>query len=111
MNEDNKSGLNSAPKKRKLPSVLSKMKTIQEVHAYYQKIISCMPNNVYWLDKNCITQGCNSNVLKFVGLTSFDEFIGINYEKMGEIAIRNIKSANTFYDLSLHEEMKLDRRE
>lgn len=86
MNEDNKLGDNSALKKRKLPSVLSKMKTIQEVHAYYQKIISCMPNNVYWLDKNCITQGCNSNVLKFVGLNNFDEFIGINYEKMGEIA-------------------------
>lgn len=55
-------------KAKKLPSALAKMKTIQEVHEYYQKIISCMPNNVYWLDRNCITQGCNNNVLKFVGL-------------------------------------------
>ena len=62
------------------------MKNIQEVHEYYQKIISCMPNNVYWLDSNCITQGCNNNVLKFVGLKTLDEFVGLTYEKMGEIA-------------------------
>jgi signal transduction histidine kinase/DNA-binding response OmpR family regulator len=45
-----------------------------------------MPNNVYWLDRNCITQGCNDNVLKFVGLEDLDDFIGISYEKMSEIA-------------------------
>lgn len=72
--------------KSSLPSALKHMKTVQEVHEYYQKIISCMPNNVYWLDKNCITQGCNENVLKFVGLKSLDEFIGIDYEQMEKIA-------------------------
>ena len=36
------------------------------IHEYYLNIISNMPNNVYWLDKNCITQGCNKNVLKFI---------------------------------------------
>ncbi|MDP3705952.1 MAG: Hpt domain-containing protein [Legionellaceae bacterium] len=45
--------------KQQLPSAIAHMKSTQEVHNYYQKIISCMPNNVYWLDKNCITQGCN----------------------------------------------------
>ncbi|NSL19344.1 response regulator [Tatlockia micdadei] len=45
-----------------------------------------MPNNVYWLDRNCITQGCNENVLKFVGLKNLDDFIGITYEEMGKIA-------------------------
>lgn len=69
-----------------LPSAIAQMKTIKEVHEYYQKIISCMPNNVFWLDKNCITQGCNANVLKFVGLEKQEEFVGITYEKMGEIA-------------------------
>ncbi|ARG98587.1 hypothetical protein [Legionella micdadei] len=73
-------------KPNKLPSSLAKMKTVQEVHDYYQKIISCMPNNVYWLDRNCITQGCNENVLKFVGLKNLDDFIGITYEEMGKIA-------------------------
>ncbi|WP_238584596.1 response regulator, partial [Legionella worsleiensis] len=69
-----------------LPSAIAQMKTIKEVHDYYQKIISCMPNNVFWLDKNCITQGCNANVLKFVGLEKPEEFIGITYEQMGKIA-------------------------
>lgn len=69
-----------------IPSAIAQMKTIKEVHDYYQKIISCMPNNVFWLDKNCITQGCNSNVLKFVGLEKPEEFIGITYEQMGKIA-------------------------
>lgn len=70
----------------KLPSAIEKMKTIAEVHAYYQKIISCMPNNVYWLDNHCVTQGCNNNVLKFIGLQTLNEFVGITYEEMGQIA-------------------------
>lgn len=69
-----------------LPSAIAQMKTIKEVHDYYQKIISCMPNNVYWLDKNCVTQGCNANVLKFVGLKNPEEFIGITYNQMEKIA-------------------------
>ena len=69
-----------------LPSAIAQMKTIKEVHDYYQKIIRCMPNNVYWLDRNCITQGCNTNVLKFVGLEKPEDFIGITYEQMGKIA-------------------------
>ena len=69
-----------------LPSAIAQMTTIKEVHDYYQKIISCMPNNVYWLDKNCITQGCNDNVLRFIGLKNSNEFIGMTYEQMGQIA-------------------------
>jgi len=67
-------------------SLAGDIKVPQAVHDYYQKIISCMPNNVYWLDRNCITQGCNSNVLKLVGLESLDEFVGITYEQMGKLA-------------------------
>jgi len=69
-----------------LPSALANMTTVQEVHEYYQKIIGCMPNNVYWLDRNGITQGCNANVLKFLGLKNQNDFVGLTYEKMGEIA-------------------------
>lgn len=72
--------------KNSLPSALANMTTIKEVHDYYQKIISCMPNNVYWLDANCITQGCNTNVLQFVGLQKLEEFVGITYQEMGKIA-------------------------
>ena len=70
----------------KLPTAIQKMKTIEEVHEYYQKIIQCMPNNVYWLDENCITQGCNQNVLDFIGLDSAEEFIGMTYEQMANVA-------------------------
>jgi two-component system, OmpR family, aerobic respiration control sensor histidine kinase ArcB len=58
----------------------------ESIRDYYQKIISCMPNNVYWLDRNCITQGCNENTLKLLGLTSLDQFVGITYEEMGRLA-------------------------
>ncbi|WP_126322622.1 ATP-binding response regulator [Candidatus Rickettsiella viridis] len=67
-------------------SLDSKLDTPEKIHHYYQKIIGCMPNNVYWLDRNCITQGCNNNILKLLGLKTLDEFIGITYKKMGELA-------------------------
>lgn len=56
------------------------------IHQYYLNIINNMPNNVYWLDKNCVTQGCNANVLKLVGLSKLEDFIGITYEQMGKLA-------------------------
>lgn len=56
------------------------------VHEYYLNIIGAMPNNVYWLDKDCITQGCNENVLKLVGLKKLEDFVGITYEQMGRLA-------------------------
>jgi signal transduction histidine kinase/CheY-like chemotaxis protein/HPt (histidine-containing phosphotransfer) domain-containing protein len=66
--------------------LVKQLKAPEAIHEYYQKIISCMPNNVYWLDKNCITQGCNDNVLKLVGLKRLDQFVGITYEEMGKLA-------------------------
>lgn len=74
------------PKKRKTTPTILRLKDPQAIRSYYQKIISCMPNNVYWLDKNCITQGCNENVLKLIGLDSLEQFVGITYEEMGRLA-------------------------
>jgi hypothetical protein len=45
-----KSKKKSVIKNTKLPSAIANMTTIEEVNNYYQKIISCMPNNVYWRD-------------------------------------------------------------
>lgn len=67
------------------------------VHTYYLNIIHAMPNNVYWLDRNCVTLGCNENVLKLVGLKSYDEFIGITYEQMGKLAGWVHGEAASFY--------------
>ena len=77
-----KSKKKSVIKNTKLPSAIANMITIEEVNNYYQKIISCMPNNVYWRDSNGIAQGCNNNVLEFLNLKNLDDFIGMTYEEM-----------------------------
>jgi signal transduction histidine kinase len=66
------------------------------IKEYFVRIIRCMPNNVYWLDRNCITLGCNDNVLRLVGLEKLEDFIGITYEKMGKIAHWTEGQANSF---------------
>ena len=77
--------MNSNNLKKKIEKLYPSFKSVDEVHAYYQKIISLMPNNVYWLNRDCVTLGCNNNVLKLFGLKKLEEFIGITYEKMGEL--------------------------
>lgn len=44
-----------------------------------------MPNNIYWLNRDCVTLGCNNNVLKLFGLKTLEDFVGITYEKQGEL--------------------------
>jgi len=56
------------------------------IHQYYLNILSTMPNNVYWVDKNCIMQGCNDNVLKMLGLEKLENFIGITYDEVSKLA-------------------------
>ena len=53
---------------------------------YFQNIIDAMPNNVYWLNRECVTMGCNRNVLRLVGLKRLEQFVGITYEEMGRLA-------------------------
>ncbi len=69
--------------KKQEPSI---EKIIESIIHYYENIISCMPGNVYWLDKNGIGIGCNKNVLQMFGLQSLDEFKGLTFEEMGKIA-------------------------
>jgi two-component system aerobic respiration control sensor histidine kinase ArcB len=72
--------------KNKFPSLGSKLDSAEKIRHYYLKIISYMPNNVYWLDRNCITQGCNNNILKLLDLKELHEFVGINYDQMAQLA-------------------------
>lgn len=53
-----------------------------EVHQYYMDIINCMPNIVYWVDADCVLQGCNLNFVKLLGLTRAGDFIGTPYDQM-----------------------------
>ena len=39
----------------------------QEICEFYQSIISNMPNNVYWLDRDCVLRGGNNNLARLFG--------------------------------------------
>ena len=43
---------------------------------YFTNIIYSMPNNVYWLDKNCVLRGGNDNLAKQLNLKSGSEIDG-----------------------------------
>src|SRR6056297_505654 len=58
---------------------------IQQLMDYYQKIILCMPGNVYWMDKDCNTVGCNQKVLDMFGLKNLSDFDNLSFEDMARI--------------------------
>ena len=64
---------------------LSIEKIVENIVYYYESIISCMPGNVYWLDKHGTALGCNKNVLKMFGINSIGEFKGLTFEEMGKV--------------------------
>ncbi|MGA9628926.1 MAG: ATP-binding protein [Candidatus Rickettsiella isopodorum] len=53
---------------------------------YFTNIIYSMPNNVYWLDKNCVLRGGNDNLAKQLNLKSGAELVGLTYEQMAQAA-------------------------
>jgi two-component system, OmpR family, aerobic respiration control sensor histidine kinase ArcB len=53
---------------------------------YFTNIIYSMPNNVYWLDKNCVLRGGNNNLAKQLNLKSGAELVGLTYEQMAQAA-------------------------
>lgn len=56
------------------------------IRDYFQRLIDHMPNNVYWLNRQCITMGCNKNTLKVLQLEKLEDFVGITYEDMARLA-------------------------
>lgn len=54
---------------------------LQAICEYYENIIAILPNNVYWLDRNCILRGCNNNVAKLCNLPR-EKCIGLDYEQI-----------------------------
>lgn len=56
------------------------------IRQYFLNIIDVMPNNVYWLNRDCITMGCNRNTLELIGLEKLEDFVGMTYEKMAKVA-------------------------
>ena len=56
---------------------------LEKTVSYYENIISCMPGNVYWLDKDGYAVGCNQNVLDMLDMQNIDDFNGLSFEEMG----------------------------
>lgn len=69
---------------------------IHAIMTYYNGIIAAMPGNVYWLDSDCKTVGCNSNVLNMFGMTNPEEFFGLTFEDMEKIGKWNKNQAKSF---------------
>ena len=44
----------------------------------YDNILSYLPGRIYWKNLNGEYLGCNDNQLKYLGLSSFEEYIGKN---------------------------------
>ena len=63
---------------------------------YFDKIIACMPGNVYWLNKNSIFLGCNDNVAKMLGLKSRDDIIGMTHAETAQLTHWSAGQAESF---------------
>ena len=69
---------------------------VTEIIHYYEKIISCIPGNVYWLDENLFAAGCNQNVLEMFGLKDISQFKGLNFDEMQLIGKWDKKATQVF---------------
>ena len=55
-------------------SVIEKLKNTVY---FYEDILSKLPTNVYWKDKNCVYMGCNDRLAKVMGLPSREAIKGM----------------------------------
>ncbi len=73
--------------------------SIEHIVNYHHDIINYMPGNVYWLDRNGITVGCNKNVLDMFKFKTHAEFKGLTFEDMGRINKWSFEATQAFkYD-------------
>lgn len=84
-----------------LSDVDSLEKIMKLVENYYQSIISCMPGNVYWSDRNANAIGCNKNVLNFMKLDTIEDFKGLSFEETAKITGWSASAATAFKQDSL----------
>lgn len=62
----------------------NKQMELQELHQYYTSILNCMPYWIYWLDKDGVLQGCNTNFSQLLGLKRISDFSGTPYQKLAQ---------------------------
>ncbi len=54
----------------------SKVSDLENIKNFYENLIDKMPGHVYWLDQNCIYQGCNAQQAKSAGLNNRQDIVG-----------------------------------
>ena len=59
---------------------------IDDIVYYFTNILHSMPNNVYWLDKNCVLRGGNDELAHKLNLKSGFDLEGLTYEQMAQAA-------------------------
>jgi nitrogen-specific signal transduction histidine kinase len=69
---------------------------VKPIVDYYENIISCMPGNVYWLNKDCQAVGCNRNVLNMLGLKESSDFCGLSFEEQSKLGHWSNKQEKSF---------------
>lgn len=72
----------------------------KDILSRIQSLITHLPGNVYWMDKNCIHLGCNDNILKMIGITR-EEYVGKTYEELAKIAGWNKGETDFFKNADL----------
>jgi CheY-like chemotaxis protein len=55
---------------------------LEELKHYYQEVIRCMPNLVYVVDKHCVLQMCNDNMLTLLGIERVDDLQETLYSRL-----------------------------
>lgn len=59
---------------------------IDDIVYYFTNILHSMPNNVYWLDRNCVLRGGNDELANKLNLKSGFDLEGLTYEQMAQAA-------------------------
>jgi two-component system, OmpR family, aerobic respiration control sensor histidine kinase ArcB len=69
---------------------------VDNIVNYFTNIIYSMPNNVYWLDRQCILRGGNNNLAHLLNLKSGADLEGLSYEEMAQAAHLPTKAMESF---------------
>ncbi|HAU1151095.1 TPA: response regulator [Legionella pneumophila] len=54
------------------------------IHQEYIDILNCVPEIIYWVDKDCLLKGCNQNFIKLLRLKKIKDLKGTPYEQMAK---------------------------
>jgi two-component system, OmpR family, aerobic respiration control sensor histidine kinase ArcB len=69
---------------------------IDNIVGYFTNLIYSLPNNVYWLDRNCVLRGGNNNLARQLNFKTGADLVGLSYEEMAQAAKLPIKEFEAF---------------